>query len=47
MSVSEYRTRKRNGVIHSEARELIIKVIQTCEEEAREKRNGISSESVN
>jgi epoxyqueuosine reductase QueG len=37
MSVSEYRTRKGNGVIHSEARELISKVIQTCDEEAKEK----------
>jgi hypothetical protein len=36
MSVSEERTRQRNGVIHSEARELISKVIQTCDEEARE-----------
>jgi hypothetical protein len=38
MSVSEERTRKGNGVIHSEARELIInKVIQTCDKEARTK----------
>jgi hypothetical protein len=37
MAVSEERTRKRNKVIHSEARELISKVIQTCDEEARKK----------
>jgi hypothetical protein len=37
MSVSEERTRKGNGVIHSEARELISMVIQTCNKEARKK----------
>jgi hypothetical protein len=37
MSVSDERTREGNRVIHSEARELISKVIQTCDEEAREK----------
>jgi hypothetical protein len=37
MSVSEERARKGNGVIHSETRELIRNVLQTCEEEAREK----------
>jgi hypothetical protein len=37
MSVSEERTRKGNGGTHSETRELISKVIQTCDEEAREK----------
>jgi hypothetical protein len=37
MAVSEERTRKRNKVIHSEARELISRVIQTCNEEARKK----------
>jgi hypothetical protein len=37
MSVSEERTRKGNGVIHSEARELISNIIQSCDEEAREK----------
>jgi hypothetical protein len=47
MSVSEKGTRNGNGVIHSEARERISKVIQTCDEEAREKRTGISSKSVN
>jgi hypothetical protein len=41
------RTTKRNGVIHSEARKLISKVTQTCDEEARKNINGISSESVN
>jgi hypothetical protein len=47
MPVSEEKTRKGNGVIHSEARELISKVIQSCEEEARKKRTGISSKSGN
>jgi hypothetical protein len=37
MAVSEERTRRRNKVIHSEARERISKVIQTCDEEARKK----------
>jgi hypothetical protein len=37
MSVSEERTRKGNGVIHSEARELISKIIQTCDEEQGKK----------
>jgi hypothetical protein len=37
MYVSEERTRKGNGVTHIEARELIRKVIQTCDGEAREK----------
>jgi hypothetical protein len=37
MSVSEERTRKGNVIIHCEARELISKLIQTCDEEAREK----------
>jgi hypothetical protein len=37
MSVSEERTREGNRVIHSEAREVIGKVIQTCDEEARKK----------
>jgi hypothetical protein len=37
MAASEARTRRRNKVIHSEARELISKVIQTCDKEARKK----------
>jgi hypothetical protein len=37
MSVSEERRRKGNGVFHSEARDPISNVIQTCDEEAREK----------
>jgi hypothetical protein len=37
MAVSEERTRKRNKVIHSEVRELISKVIQNSDKEARKK----------
>jgi hypothetical protein len=40
MAGSEERTRKKNTVIHSEARELISKVIQTRDEEARKKELG-------